>query len=801
MESIKLVKSVKSQSLKNSKSNSKKSLAKNGENDFKKIVPNKETAKEISEELAALVSKELPTVSMEKLEIILGKELAMVPNTDSTMEPNIELAISDIKKLANTDLPETSIEYTQIKDVDNNVSMNPNKENVKLLSKYFPKDSKDDFTVKPNVKINSSKDELVILPTKNSMSSKKASLMKLSSSSTKKLLKSLSKSPALNSTKKLSMSKKKTPTISPVGFFNTFNIVNKFIYETLIHNENYNFNNKNLFSLDLSKFPKISKLYCNNNKLTELDLSKSTHLEVVECNGNQITHLDLSNLPKLKYLYCNNNKITELDLSKCPYLETVEYKNNNNNIKIILNKNYVLRKYLTDKLYYALNSYMSKGKQSATKNSLYDNLPLDSYIDVINKNMTPLFKNSKKKTIFSLTNITKNDNGCYKLLKGNLTNDISRVMWYFRFFDIFGYQYEFDDDVLAIDIYKHNNYTLYDSVYKIMTLSTPKIYETEYLLINPNVDFKYVGWNFKFRVSRNNFFKSELNQTIENGIYELFDKVNDEGLNKLNELTKIDFNKIFEYTIALITNKFYSLVGSTKKNFPDIEITDHFPAKQIIKKFQTNQIIDNSRALVPYNLKGGSTLVPGNNDINKFGPVKLPVFDQPKFKIPNKQIINKSRALVPYDKFSFKPEANFSKGLVPFDPFHKQSHLPPIKQPFIDQPNFRISPHKLNIPNIPVGDKVKIRFENLQGYIFDFFKSGKEIAEEYKVIIDNYINNIKFIGSSIFDMYSLNINNIFYDIVGDLVVKLVDNHPYLKYLRYLRIQMIKVNRYQVSNKK
>jgi hypothetical protein len=391
------------------------------------------------------------------------------------------------------------------------------------------------------------------------------------------------KTPNKNSKGLKKLSLKKPPTISPVGYFNTFNKVNKFIYETLIWNENYNFNNKNIINLDLSRFPKINKLYCNDNKLTHLDLSKSPHLEVLECNGNQLTHLDLSksphlevlecnenqlthldlsNLQKLKYLYCNNNQITELDLSRLPNLETVEYKNNNN-IKIILNKNYVLRKYLTDKLYYAINNFMSKkaNTQTIVNIPLYNDIPLNSYIDVINKNMIP-FKNIKMRNVFSLTNITKKNDGCYKLLKGNYRHEINRVMYYFRFFDVIAYEYEFDDNVLAIDIYKHNNYTLYDSIYKIITGATPYIYETAYLLINPNIEFEYLSQFLEIKFTPRYENKSNLNTEIEGKIFEMCNELNDynglnfrNGLYKLNGLTGINFNQIFDFIINVITGK------------------------------------------------------------------------------------------------------------------------------------------------------------------------------------------------------------------------------------------------------
>lgn len=92
----------------------------------------------------------------------------------------------------------------------------------------------------------------------------------------------------------------------------------------------------NLTSLDVSKCPSLTSLFCDQNELHELDVRKNTKLKKFYCNSNQIAELhmepcpdlvefycfdnnlskiDGSLMPQLKELYCNQNELTELDLS------------------------------------------------------------------------------------------------------------------------------------------------------------------------------------------------------------------------------------------------------------------------------------------------------------------------------------------------------------------------------------------------------------------------------------------------------------------------------------------------------
>lgn len=72
----------------------------------------------------------------------------------------------------------------------------------------------------------------------------------------------------------------------------------------------------NLTSLDVSKCPALTKLYCDENNLTALDVSKNTALTDLDCEDNNLTSLDVSKNTALTILDCGGNKLTALDVSK-----------------------------------------------------------------------------------------------------------------------------------------------------------------------------------------------------------------------------------------------------------------------------------------------------------------------------------------------------------------------------------------------------------------------------------------------------------------------------------------------------
>ena len=73
-------------------------------------------------------------------------------------------------------------------------------------------------------------------------------------------------------------------------------------------------------SLDVSKCPALTTLYCYSCQLTSLNASQCTALQYIECYDNQLTSLNVSGCTDLQELYCYNNQLTELDVSKCPAL-------------------------------------------------------------------------------------------------------------------------------------------------------------------------------------------------------------------------------------------------------------------------------------------------------------------------------------------------------------------------------------------------------------------------------------------------------------------------------------------------
>ena len=71
-----------------------------------------------------------------------------------------------------------------------------------------------------------------------------------------------------------------------------------------------------LTSLDLSKNPKLSKLYAQYNKISEIKLPAGAVITFMNLQNNQLESIDLSGIASLKDTYLNNNKLKTVDLSK-----------------------------------------------------------------------------------------------------------------------------------------------------------------------------------------------------------------------------------------------------------------------------------------------------------------------------------------------------------------------------------------------------------------------------------------------------------------------------------------------------
>lgn len=89
----------------------------------------------------------------------------------------------------------------------------------------------------------------------------------------------------------------------------------------------------NLGSLDLTGLPNLEWLYCAGNNLATLDVSKNPKLINLSCGietnhilgdevlrGNDLVELDLSANPNIEYLLCDGNGISSVDVSKCKRL-------------------------------------------------------------------------------------------------------------------------------------------------------------------------------------------------------------------------------------------------------------------------------------------------------------------------------------------------------------------------------------------------------------------------------------------------------------------------------------------------
>jgi Leucine-rich repeat (LRR) protein len=87
--------------------------------------------------------------------------------------------------------------------------------------------------------------------------------------------------------------------------------INEYL-ESLSYDVKYiNLCGNNLIDIpDLSRFTKVTTLYCNNNKLKELKNLPST-LKTLNCSNNQLTELkDLPNI--LEDLVCCNNQLIKI---------------------------------------------------------------------------------------------------------------------------------------------------------------------------------------------------------------------------------------------------------------------------------------------------------------------------------------------------------------------------------------------------------------------------------------------------------------------------------------------------------
>jgi Leucine-rich repeat (LRR) protein len=86
--------------------------------------------------------------------------------------------------------------------------------------------------------------------------------------------------------------------------------------------------NNEISSLDLSRAPALSSLFCYNNQLSTLDVSKNTALSSLSCSNNPLQTLDVSKNTALTYLYCQNNQLQTLDVSKNTALTNLNCYNN-----------------------------------------------------------------------------------------------------------------------------------------------------------------------------------------------------------------------------------------------------------------------------------------------------------------------------------------------------------------------------------------------------------------------------------------------------------------------------------------
>ncbi|MBQ7155269.1 MAG: hypothetical protein IJR85_06935 [Synergistaceae bacterium] len=75
-----------------------------------------------------------------------------------------------------------------------------------------------------------------------------------------------------------------------------------------------------LTELDMSRNPKLQKLYCWDNQLAYVDTRRNPELLELSVRNNRITAIDVKNNPKLRLLSCWNNQLTEIDITHNPEL-------------------------------------------------------------------------------------------------------------------------------------------------------------------------------------------------------------------------------------------------------------------------------------------------------------------------------------------------------------------------------------------------------------------------------------------------------------------------------------------------
>lgn len=84
-----------------------------------------------------------------------------------------------------------------------------------------------------------------------------------------------------------------------------------------------NCNRCNLYTLDVSGVPALTKLSFYGSKLTSVDLSKNLAIKELNCCDNRITSLDLSKNSALTFIECSYNPLRQLNLSNLAKLEKI----------------------------------------------------------------------------------------------------------------------------------------------------------------------------------------------------------------------------------------------------------------------------------------------------------------------------------------------------------------------------------------------------------------------------------------------------------------------------------------------
>ena len=81
-----------------------------------------------------------------------------------------------------------------------------------------------------------------------------------------------------------------------------------------------NVNDNALKELDLSGFPKLTKVYANNNNIRNIEINSNSDIKELEVNNNELSALPLDIMPNLLSLKCDNNSIEMLYPNICPKL-------------------------------------------------------------------------------------------------------------------------------------------------------------------------------------------------------------------------------------------------------------------------------------------------------------------------------------------------------------------------------------------------------------------------------------------------------------------------------------------------